>query len=697
MGNYVKLETNSLVLSFNEKNGSLVSIYSKISDWYIFDREKLALSWRLMLPLENEGRRNNNAWGHLQKTPPTCESSPSSIKFHWPSVESEFGGIHKIGITTECVIENEQAVFKMHIDNQDTVFVENVYYPYIGDLHRPKQAEKFTFSHGSYMRMSEHQLWPVFPNDIGTHSVDYPTLTIGAQHSNPPMYPFGLAADEKGNGLYLGITERRLEAVTWHAEALPGWRNSNDFRLFTEDRFEDKDVYCRFCTGHLPFIAPGTSFDLVPFGMEAYKGDWYVGAGCYTKISKKWNKLPAQMPNWAKDPHSWLQIHINSPEDELRIRFKDLPKIGSECKKFGVDVIQLVGWNDGGQDRGNPRHDPDPRLGTWDELKQAIQEIKAMGIKLILFAKFVWADESNDDFTEVYEPLSIKDPYQNYYVYKGYQYMTLSQMADVNTRRLIPMCFNTKGWIDICNKEFQKCVDLGADGILYDECLHHSPTLCCFDKEHDHRYGECTYTADELLIDGFREMVKDREFMIAGEAVYDFQHNYYDISYGRTWGRTHQPVSRLMRPDAGLMTAVIGFDDRSMINQCLLDKYIISYEPYNFKGMLSDFPSTVAYGKKMDQLRIDLREYFWDGIYQDRLGGIVETNQGMLESFAVYDAANGKKGMIICNYDEEKSIEVTPVLENGQKLNTYRLVDNDSLVEFDHSFILPPMSAAAVV
>ena len=38
------------------------------------------------------------------------------------------------------------------------------------------------------------------------------------------------------------------------------------------------------------------------------------------------------------------------------------------------------------------------------------------------------------------------------------------------------------------------------------------------------------------------------------------------------------------------MTAVTGFDDRSMVNQCLMYRYIISYEPYNFKGHLDDYP-----------------------------------------------------------------------------------------------------------
>ena len=80
------------------------------------------------------------------------------------------------------------------------------------------------------------------------------------------------------------------------------------------------------------------------------------------------------------------------------------------------------------------------------------------------------------------------------------------------------------------------------------------------------------------------------------------QHNYYDLSYARTWGRDHKPVSRYIRPDGNIMTAVTGFNDRGMINQCLLNRYIISYEPYMFKGMLSDYPDTVDYGQKLDCL-----------------------------------------------------------------------------------------------
>ena len=50
-----------------------------------------------------------------------------------------------------------------------------------------------------------------------------------------------------------------------------------------------------------------------------------------------------------------------------------------------------------------------------------------------------------------------------------------------------------------------------------------------------------------------------------------------------------------------------------MINQCITYGYIMNYEPYNFKGRISDIPDTVAYGKKAQRLRKRLRDYIWNG------------------------------------------------------------------------------------
>ena len=128
----------------------------------------------------------------------------------------------------------------------------------------------------------------------------------------------------------------------------------------------------------------------------------------------------------------------------------------------------------------------------------------------------------------------------------------------------------------------------------------------------------------------------------------------YHLSYHRSENKEHIPLSRYLLPHGQFMTAVTGFNDRNMINQCLMYRYIISYEPYNFKGRLDDYPATMAYGKQMDALRTELRDYFWDGEFRDTVGAVVLNGGQAHHPYSVFrSASSGKPGLVICNYDEQ--------------------------------------------
>jgi sugar phosphate isomerase/epimerase len=286
---------------------------------------------------------------------------------------------------------------------------------------------------------------------------------------------------------------------------------------------------------------PGETRSLTPIALEPYEGGWEKGVDIYKEWRNSWMSRP-QLPSWVKEPHAWQQIHINSPEDELRVRFRDLVKIGEDCARHGVKAIQLVGWNAGGQDQGNPSHDPDPRLGTFEELKEAITKIQALGVKVVLFCKFTWADRATERFRKDLIRLSVKDPYGDYYLHQGYQYQTATQLLDINTKRLVPMCFLSEEYLKICEEEFKKVLELGVDGILFDECLHHSPALLCFDTSHGHRYGALVYANDRELIRRLANLtrsIKKEDFLFAGEACYDWEFEVYHLSYHRSWSKDH--------------------------------------------------------------------------------------------------------------------------------------------------------------
>merc|ERR1712196_1520 len=102
--------------------------------------------------------------------------------------------------------------------------------------------------------------------------------------------------------------------------------------------------------------------------------------------------MKPDLPAWQLEPHSWQQIQFNDPEDKEGVNYTEFIEVGKTAARWGVKAIQVTGWNNGGQDQANPLHDTDPRLGTHAQFAAAIKAVQAMGVKVILFTKFLWAD-----------------------------------------------------------------------------------------------------------------------------------------------------------------------------------------------------------------------------------------------------------------------------------------------------------------
>ena len=700
------LKNNNLELGIDRTTGAIVSITAVKTGWKILDRPSLGRSFRLLVPLRDShdwhasaaAPRNNVVHGEKQVLTSLETRGEHAVRLTWDGVVSEPGGPLAIKVVTTLTLEEDQAVFATTIENHSSHIVENVYSPYLGDVSHPEGEDWFKGFLYDYASAVEWPLWPVYRNLRGYYGWDYPVQMGGSTNAGAPTAPFILLRGEK-QGLYCGVAAPSAELVAWQTELRPGWDSAMSERVPEGSDISGKDVHTLFAAVHLPYIQPGETRVLTPVALAAYQGGWQQGASIYRAWRRTWMALPA-LPAWAAEPHAWQQVHINSPEDELRVRFTELPAIAAECYRHGVKAIQLVGWNDGGQDQGNPSHTPDPRLGTFTELKDAIAQCQALGVRIILFSKFTWADRATSAFRNRLHRLAVRDPYGDYYLHPGYQYQTATQILDVNTKRLVPMCFLSEEYLHICETEFEQVLESGAAGILYDECQHHTPAWLCFDETHNHRYGAPVYANDRELIHRFDRLARpvNPEFLYAGEACYDWEMEAYHLSYFRSQSRTHIPLSRFLLPEGLFMTAVAGFNDRHMINQCLMYRYIISYEPYNFKGRLSDFPLTVAYGEQMDALRRELRAYLWDGEFQDTLGAAVTAQGQPYAPYSVFtERSSGRQALVIVNYDDEQGVSVEARLDSGQPLARYRLVDDPAWRSTEAGILIPPRSAAVVL
>jgi len=654
----VTLEDHSLRVSFDSDSGALTRLENRMTHWTIERRPDLGVSFRLFAPLPNH--RFSPILGQKQRVAFIKKISDNEVRIQWKNLASENGGILPLTVTADVTLTNGILTFSATLENHSQLTVETMDYPYFGDFNPPSRNSSMEVETVGYRGLASDEIYPTFENVMGYWGVDFPTKTIDNTRN---LFCLIQAPRE---GLYVEMhdpTEPYLLQYTF--EEHPGTVSLLGNQVPRADKISGLPAHLEFRICHFIFAHPDTTVKLVPIVLRGYEGDWHAGVDCYKEWRATWFK-PPQAPDWAKDIHSWMQLQINSPEQNYLVPYTNLVQYGVECASNGVSAIQLVGWNHGGQDGGDPAQDTDPGLGTWQELHDAIAQIQAKGVKIILFGKLNWADLTTAWYTNELYKYACTDPYGIPYQQPGYNYFTPTQLAAINTHRRAIMDVLDPAYRDVATREFQKVLALGSAGWLWDEVSGHA-TEYNFAPDHGYTPPGFIYAGDIPMAERLNAAAAAAHpgFLFAGEAVQDWLLPYYPFSYFRVRSGT-VPVMRYIDPQSPEMVAVTGFDDRDMLNLILLDRYIISYEPFNFKGQITDFPLTLAYGQKIDALRRKYRAFLWDGDFRDKLGADVTADGA--HRYSVFLVANGKRAVVVINQEFNKAITATVDLPKAGSL-----------------------------
>jgi hypothetical protein len=257
------------------------------------------------------------------------------------------------------------------------------------------------------------------------------------------------------------------------------------------------------------------------------------------------------------------------------------------------------------------------------------------------------------------------------------------------------MDFLCPAYRDIATKEFEKILALGSAGWLWDEVCHHGPTAnYSFSPDHGYAPPGFVYAGDIPMAQQLRAAADkvNPDFLFAGEGPEDWLMPYY-LSYFRING-TSVPICRYLDPQTPLVVAVTGVDDREMLNLILLDRYIIEYEPYNFKGHITDFPLTLAYGKEIDALRRKFKAWLWDADFCDTLGASVNADGS--SRYSVFKRPDGKRAVVIVNQESTRPITAKLELPGAADLS-FASPEDPTAKATDGKLQIPPRSAAVVM
>lgn len=522
--------------------------------------------------------------------------------------------------------------------------VEAVRFPSLGGI-RPVEGT-LELRGVDYSTGTRVSLLPVFDSNApywGTLYPDYASGNLRPELVGTPTSPFVVLASEAG-GLTVQPAARTLDFIGWRASLVPGFADSLR-RTATEDAAITFDAI-HFTAGD------GVGGELPEMAVVPFAGEWERGLAAY---------LPTQDPTrrsraaWLREPRAWMQVQLMSTEGEPRYDFDALVDIIEECAREGIRAIQIVGWNEGGQDGLVPVHRPAEKLGGEAGLRRALERARELDVATVLYVKYVWVEKPGPAWDEL-EPFVSRDANGQPYAQPGPVYHSSRKRYGIATPWYVPLCFGVEALRRCFADEVVRMAEWGADGILADESLYHGRALLCFADDHGHEVGASAFTWDAAFVDDIRAALGERgeSFVIAAEGAYDDQFAHYDVSYFRSASPTHRPLGRMLRPDARIVTALTGFDDRSMIAQCLLYGYAVSLEPYNFKGRPGDMPATVDLARRLEHLRDRHRDALWNGrLVTDHDIRAARDDGGRHDLLTVWEASDGRRLVVVANIGDE--------------------------------------------
>lgn len=353
---------------------------------------------------------------------------------------------------------------------------------------------------------------------------------------------------------------------------------------------------------HYPFIKEGT-WESSSCSIALLKGDWHSAADLYS-YNMKDKFVSPDIPGWMKEGwHGWVGVRMRSEGAEPSYRYCDLPAIFEKVKAVGMNTLQITGWAYNGFDTMYPDFRHDPLLGTPEEFKQALVDIKAMGGHGILYTNG-----------------RLVDPRSEFYKNGGDQCLCVNEQGEpyietYNTsaefRIACPACEEYGSYVA---KEIENMIlKYGAHAAQIDQ-ISCNYAYFCFDKNHPHKTPASNFLPGITKeLKAIREVHKklDENFFTWIEGCHERFGQFYDVHQGHgeelTWslGEAVPEQFSYNYPDY----IVTGFSKNlqqlchSYIQGKPFDVSIRNFEDKDFLNLLKDL---VAVRKKY-------KEYFVNG------------------------------------------------------------------------------------
>jgi hypothetical protein len=412
---------------------------------------------------------------------------------------------------------------------------------------------------------------------------------------------------------------------------------------------------------NFPYLAKGR-FRSGPLALEAHGGDWHRASETYRAwFDRHFNvKRP---PTWLRKEMAWQSVIISNPEDVIAHRFKDLPRLAAEAKKYGVTTFEILGWDTGGIDRGYPQYRPEPRLGSEEEFRQALAEIRKMGVHPVIFTNVQFADTATPLFRERLRQYAVRGRWADDWPVMGWGEGTIGARLGLARSNMTVISPSHPEVRSMLLDQYLQLIRDGAEAFQLDKTvvlgmLDFNPRLPVSPDK----------SLPEGLLATFRELLErgrkiNPDLALASEVFVDRTFPYVDVSYVRM-NEIDMPSTALRYTFPEWTSTIFAESpgDINIMNNGMRYGLVWALAPRHYNDSM-DEPLTrplSRYVSELIRIRSKYRDLLFHGRFKDDLGAEVKADPHIRYSvFEPLEPGGRGRACVIVNYaNQEQSAEV---------------------------------------
>jgi hypothetical protein len=609
----IAIQNRCCRLEFDSTTGGLTRFVDRKGPIDLVADPELAEAFRLVLTFQDGSQRYVNASSQKLSR---SEKTRNGLVLYWDGpLEDGAGESHDLSVRLSATLGKSSVTFQVELENRTLQKVAEVWYPRIGGLLHfgPESSAAET--------IINPQSGKKLALPFGTHMLQYPGGL------NMAFVDVGNAAIDRG--LYIGAHDERARVKMFRFEEVKNGAVS--------------DVY--FNLLHLPFTEPGHSFEGVPLVLQFHDGDW-IGAGqTYRAWFQETFGLMDPSRDWIRRLSFYQMTMIMLPEANINYTIEQVPQLAADARKYGVDAIQLAGWQRGGHDDGYPYYEPDPRLGTWEELEDAIRQCHDMGVRVYFFVNILCSMMDLDWYENELQYCNATNRKEEPQWVAGWGMGTLGSRTGTTTPLMsfVDPAFPVVHQLHL--NYFKKLAEIGADGIHIDKMF---PAGLNFNPRSPLPPDESAWEGAIRLIEAL-----DRECRaINPDWRMSFECNWDRVlQFGAaTWWAGNMTTARHVFPEVGETVGHYQPYDYQGINNATRSGVTVMLAPQQFNRSLDYEPwrGESEYVKQVKQIRDELAEtILWGRMLGNK--DVAIDPAGAADVGNWQNLATGKHGCVLTN------------------------------------------------